>query len=208
MTINEPSTVREAPAEWVHRMTLRLLIVAPALLVVGAGFLLWNSWDRSGGQPGLDPNSTADARAATLAERAVWTTMFSGVGPLLLLFAMMLLCSALVVAQRPWDASRLLPARGVGLQPEIVGLTAAASLLALVQLMAAFLGLTVSGPLTEIVSSGSLAANLAANAATLCLAVILIAQWWASAGLPSNTAARPSNADGLPANTDGLQTRH
>jgi hypothetical protein len=190
MTISDPSAVLERPAEWVNRLTLRLLIVAPGLLVVGASFLLWNSWDRSGAQPGLDPNSTADARAATLAERAVWTTIYSGVSPLLLLFAVMLLCSALVVAQRPWDASRLLPARGVGLQPEIVGLTAAASLLALVQLMAALLSLTVSGPLTEIVSPGTLGANLAANAATLCLAVILIAQWWASAGLPSkNTAA-------------------
>jgi UDP-N-acetylmuramyl pentapeptide phosphotransferase/UDP-N-acetylglucosamine-1-phosphate transferase len=52
MTINEPSTVREAPAEWVHRLSLRLLLLAAALLVVGVGFLLWNSWDLTGGRKG------------------------------------------------------------------------------------------------------------------------------------------------------------
>jgi UDP-N-acetylmuramyl pentapeptide phosphotransferase/UDP-N-acetylglucosamine-1-phosphate transferase len=52
MTINEPSTVHEAPAEWVHRLSLRLLLLAAALLVVGVGFLLWNSWDLTGGRKG------------------------------------------------------------------------------------------------------------------------------------------------------------
>lgn len=205
MTISDPTTV-EKRAGRVHRLSLRLLLVAAALLVVGVGFVLWNGWDRSRGEPGFDPNTLGDPHAATFAERALMTTVFTGVSPLLLLLAMMLLCSALVVVHRPWDANRLRPTRGLGLQPEIVGVTAAASLLALVQLMAAMLSLTVTSPLTDAFGFGSLAPNLAANAATLCLAVILIAQWWASAGLPSNTSARPSNADGLPTNTDGLPT--
>lgn len=72
-------------------------------------------------------------------------------------------------------------------QPEIVGLTAAASLLAAVQLTAAVMALTVKGPTADAAGSGTLVASLAADAATLCLAAILTAHWWASDALPSNT---------------------
>lgn len=194
MTISDPTTV-EKRAGRVHRLSLRLLLVAAALLVVGVGFVLWNGWDRSRGEPGFDPNALGDPHAATFAERALMTTVLTGVSPLLLLFAMILLCSALVVVHRPWDANRLRPTRGLGLQPEIVGVTAAASLLALVQLMAAMLSLTVTSPLTDAFGFGSLAPNLAANAATLCLAAIITAHWWASGLLPSGVL--PSNTERL-----------
>ena len=194
MAINESSTAREAPAEWVHRLSLRLLLLAAALLVVGVGFLLWNSWDLSLGEPGFDPGAP-DARALTIAERALRLALFSGLGPLLLLLAMMLLCSALVVVRRPWDQVQLPPTRGLGLQPELVGVTAAASLLALVQLIAALLGLTVTGPLADVGALGTLATDLAADIATLCLAAIIAAHWWASGVLPSGVL--PSNTERL-----------
>jgi len=186
MAINDPTTVREPSAERVQRLSLRLLLVAAAGLVVGVGCLLWASWETSGGTPGFDPGAT-DSPAPTLAERALIMTLFSGVGPLLLLLATMLLCSALVIVRRPWDTIGLPPSRGLGLQPEIVGLTATASLLAVVQLMAALLALTVKGPTADAAGSGTLVASLSADAATLCLAAILTAHWWASDARPSNT---------------------
>ena len=187
MSINDPTTVREPSAESVQRLSLRLLLVAAAGLVVGVGCLLWASWETSGGTPGFDPGATDVPPAPTLAERALIMTLFSGVGPLLLLLATMLLCSALVIVRRPWDTIGLPPSRGLGLQPEIVGLTAAASLLAAVQLIAAVMALTVKGPTADAAGSGTLVASLAADAATLCLAAILTAHWWASDALPSNT---------------------
>jgi hypothetical protein len=186
MAINDPTTVREAPAEWVHRLSLRLLLSAAALLVIGVGFLLWNSWELTRGEPGFDPGAQ-DPRALTLAERALRMTFSSQLGPLLLMLAMMLLCSALVVVRRPWDMARYPPTRGQGLQPEIVGVTAAASLLALLHLMSALLGLTVTGPLADVGVLGSLVTGLAADIATLCLAAVLTTHWWASDALSAST---------------------
>ena len=55
------------------------------------------------------------------------------------------------------------------------------------QLIAAVMALTVKGPTADAAGSGTLVASLAADAATLCLAAILTAHWWASDALPSNT---------------------
>ena len=186
MTSNDTDAVREASGERVHRLSIRLLLVAAAALVVGVGFLLWSAWASTVGIPVIDDTGGAPV-AASLADRAFSFALYSAVGPLLLLSAVMLLCSALMVVRRPWDPTWLPPSRGLGLQPEIVGVTAAASLLALVQMVAAFLALTVTGPMAYRDISGSLVADLAANCATLCLAALLTAQWWASTGQPSGT---------------------
>lgn len=190
MTINDPAAVREPPAEWLHRLTLRLLLSAAALLVVGVGFLLWSSWERTRGAPGFDPDAPGP-RPMTVAERALGMTLSSQLGPLLLLLAVMLLCSALVAVRRPWDTSWHPPTRGLGLQPEIVGVTAGASLLALLHLISSVLGMTVTSQVADFGGLGALATGLAADIATLCLAAILTTHWWTSAGLPGRPAIRP-----------------
>ena len=210
MTINDSSTAREAPAEWVHRLSLRLLLFASALLVVGVGFLLWNGWGLTLGDAGFDQGAP-DPRALTVAERALRMTFSSQLGPQLLLLAMMLLCSALAVVRRPWDTSLHPPTRGMGLQPEIIGVAAAASLLAVLHLTSSVLGMTVTEPLADLGVIGPLVTGVATDIATLCLAAILTAHWWASAGRSSTTllpfhTAQNSDTDSLPTNVDGLQT--
>jgi hypothetical protein len=211
MTINYPAAVREPQAEWVHRLSLRLLLFASALLVVGVGYLLWNGWELSLGDPAFDLGAQ-DPRALTVAERALKMTYSSQLGPQLLLLAMMLLCSALVVVRRPWDPSLRPPTRGMGLQPEIIGVAAAASLLALLHLISAVFGMTATGLYADPGVMGALVTGVTTDIATLCLAAILTSHWWVFAGqrssttlLPFHTASNP-DADGPPANVDGLQT--
>jgi hypothetical protein len=152
------------------------------------------------------------ARALTIAERALRMTFSSQLGPQLLLLAMMLLCSALVVVRRPWDTSLHPPTRGMGLQPEIIGVAAAASLLAVLHLISSALGMKVTGPYADLGVIGPLVTGVATDIATLCLAAILTAHWWASAGLRSSTTLLPfhtapnSDTDSLPTNVEGLQT--
>jgi hypothetical protein len=213
MTINDPAAVREPQAEWVHRLSLRLLLFASALLVLSVGYLLWNGWELTLGDPGFDPGGQ-DPRALTVAERALKMTFSSQLGPQQLLLAMMLLCSALVLVRRPWGTDLQPPTRGMGLQPEIIGVAAAASLLALLHLISAVFGMTATGLYADLGVMGALVTGVATDIATLCLAAILTTHWWASAGLrssttslPSNTDGLPADADGMPANTDGLQPR-
>jgi hypothetical protein len=211
MTINYPAAVREPQAEWVHRLSLRLLLFASVLLVVGVGFLLWDGWELSLGDPGFDPGAQ-EPRALTVAERALKMTFTSQLGPQLLLLAMLLLCSALVVVRRPWDTSMHPPTRGMGLQPEIIGVAAAGSLLAFLHLMSAVLGMTATGLYADLGVMGALVTGVVTDIATLCLAAILTAHWWASAGLRSTTTLLPlytgsiPETDGPPATIDGLQT--
>ena len=188
MTINYPAAVREPQAEGFHRLTLRLLLFAPALLVAGVGFLLWDGWQLTLGDPGFD-SGTEGPRALTVAERALKMTFTSQLGPQLLLLAMMLLGSALVVVRRPWDTSQHPPTRGMGLQPEIIGVAAAGSLLALLHLVSSVLGMTATGLYADLGVMGPLVTGVATDIATLCLAALLTVQWWASTGQPSGTGA-------------------
>jgi hypothetical protein len=195
----------------VHRLSLRLLLFASALLVAGVGFLLWDGWQLAPGDQALDPLAQ-EPSSSTVAERALRMTLNSPLGPQMLLLAMMLLCCALVVVRGPWDSSLHPPTRGLGLQPEIIGVAAAGSLLALLHLVSSVLGMTAFGFQPGMGVMGALVTGVASDMATLCLAAILTAHWWASAGLRSSTTLPPfyqasiPDTDGPPANVDGVQT--
>jgi hypothetical protein len=70
----------------------------------------------------------------------------------------------------------------------------------------------VTGPYADLGVIGPLVTGVVTDVATLCLAAILTAHWWASAGLRSSTTLLPfhtapnSDTDSLPTSVDGLQT--